>query len=430
MALKPLALAAVLAAVSSTAYLLAAEDSFVEISELMDAGWKPSSKGLEAARERYEALRADGKLSPAVTYAYALVQMRNRRYADATRLLDQVLATDKNHTAARRAKVWVSMVGQNYDAALVELEKLAKNLPVEKADARSEADAAPDSGAEFIGRVMGFVDGPAASAVAGQTRADYRKRLVAPLTPTQRQAFEQGYNAVTRRFAELDLDRQQTKADAKASQEERQEITRKELEQERANLAQEKTNLQSRAEKVEADFKRELTDLDAQVRPLITRQTRLEAQGAAITREMAGIQVEIARLLELADLAEDPVDAARFSAEARRLDAALVRYDIDLRTVNRDLAEVAAARVALAARRRTAIARQQSETDRLDRRATQVRNTEKRIGVEEKRASRPVAGNTAAVASLSAKARAFSTYEDFPFEEERARLLQSLNPEP
>jgi hypothetical protein len=350
---RPLICIAAIVAVLFTQASQADDDSFVEVSALFEAGWKPSSKGLDVARERYEALHEAGKIDPHVSYAYALVQMRNRKYDDAKRLLDEVLRASRDDAEARRAKVWVLMITQNYAAGLAELEILAKNLTAQKADTSSEAVSA---GSEFIGRVMGFVDGPAAGAVADAVRADYRKRLLTSLGPMGRQSFEEGYQAVQRRYAELNLDHQQTKADAKADEEDRQKRIREELERERKGLDQEKTSLAARSEKVDADFKRELADLDAQLRPLVTRQTRLEAQGAAITREMASLQVEIGRLLELADLAEDPLEAARLRAEARRLDLELGRYDVDLRAVNGELAGVAAQRITLAGRRQAAIA--------------------------------------------------------------------------
>jgi hypothetical protein len=141
---------------------------------------------------------------------------------------------------------------------------------------------------------------------------------------------------------------------------------------------------------------------------------------------MAGLQVEIERLLVLADTTEDAADAFEFRAAARRLSVALGRYDIDLRGIHGELAGLAAQRVQLAARRQAAVARNRAEIDQVDRRLSDLRTTERRITNQEKKANQPVAGNTAAVVAMAAKARAFTTYEPFPFEEERARLLQSL----
>lgn len=403
---------------------LAGQVDFVEVAELLDAGWKPSSRGLEAAGEKYDELQARANGDPRITYAYALVQMRNRRYDDARRLLDEVLKADKDHRAARRAKVWLLAVTKNYAAALVELETLVKSMPRDDADA--EAQAEYDRIAEFAGRVVGFVDGPGAASLAPHLRADARKRVLAALPPTRQPAFERGNEAILKQFAELDLDRRQSKEDAKADAEERQARVRDQLERERAAIAQERGALKARSDKLAAELDKELADLDAKLRPLATRQNRLEGQAAAIQREMASIQVEIGRLLELADLAESPIEAARLRAEARRLDQALGRYDIDLRGINRDLAGIASERVALEGRRRAAIARKQAENDRIERRAIELRNTEKRIAGDEKRVNQPISGNTGAVASLAAKAGAFTSYEEFPFEEERAKLLQSF----
>jgi chromosome segregation ATPase len=336
--------------------------------------------------------------------------------------------------AARRTKVWVLTITQGYAAALVEMEKLAKNIAAEnravEKQSTQQSPPAPEanesSAAEFLGRVMGFIDGPAARGVAAHVRADYRKRLVATLSTADRQLFEQAYNTVQKRFAELSLDREQTQADAKADQQKRQEQVQKELERDRAAVAQQKSSLQARSEKLADNVKQEVADLDGQARPLVTRQTRLEAQGAAITREMAGLEVEIARLLELSDISEDNTEAFELRAAAQRLSVALGRYNVDLRAINAELATLAAQRVQLAARRQAAIERNRAETDQVERRLSDLRTADRRISTEEKKANQPFGGNTAAVVAMAAKARAFTTYEPFPFEEERARLLQSL----
>jgi hypothetical protein len=130
--------------------------------------------------------------------------------------------------------------------------------------------------------------------------------------------------------------------------------------------------------------------------------------------------------LLLADSSEHEFEALELRAAARRLSIAQGRYDVDLRAINAELATLAAQRVQLAAQRQGAIARNRAEADQVDRRATDLRTADRRLSTEEKRASQPVGGNTAAVVALAAKARAFTTYEPFPFEEERARLLQSL----
>jgi chromosome segregation ATPase len=335
-----------------------------------------------------------------------------------------VLATDKKNVAARRAKVWVLTIMQQYAAALVELETLVKQVAAAPASDDSTPDAAPLI--EFAGRVLGFIDGPAAAALNEHVRSDYRKRLVAPLSATERKSFDEGYNAVQRRFAELNLDRQQTRADAKADEQRRQERILQELERERAAVAEEKSALQGQAEKVASEAQREVANLDAQLRPLATRQTRLEAQAAAIVREMAGLEVEIARLWELSDLVEDPAEALRLRAEARRLDLALGRYGVGLRAVEGELEAVAAQRITLARQRQLTVAQQRALGERIERRSADLGRAERRIATQEDRANQPPGGVTAAVVSLSSRAKAFTTYDDFPFEEERARLLQSL----
>ncbi len=417
-------LAAVFIAGVSRAQESRVDDTFVQVSALFEAGWKPSSKGLAAAEALYRQIQAGGRPDPRLSYAFALVQMRNQKYDDARKLLDLVLAADKTNVHVRRAKTWVLMITQKHSAALLELESTLKSMAAAQADAGPETDAGRLI--QFAGRVMGFIDGPAGSALGEPARAGHRKRLLGMLTGEQRQTFVEGYAFVQRRFAELNLDRQQTTADAKADEQRRQERNLEELERERAKLAQHSTQLRERAETVVADFKETLTTLDSQHRPLAARQARLEARAAAMVREMAGLEVEIARLLELASLVEDPVEALQLQAEARRLDLALGRYRVNLRTIEAELSGVAAQRIALARQQQVAVAQQRANADRLERRAADLRRAERRISSQEDRANQPASGVTGAVVSLSNRAKAFTTYDEFPFEEERARLLQSL----
>jgi hypothetical protein len=426
--LKPFVLIAVCAAVSIAPFSRAADNVFVETAALIEAAWSPSSEGLSEAQTLYDKLRQQGRASPRVTYALALVYMRNLKYDEAKRLLDQVLAAKQDELGARRAKAWVLMITRDYPAALVELENLVKQVvAIQK--------ASPEPGnerlIEFAGRVMGFLDGPAATAVDPHVRTDYRRRLDGLLSAAQQKTFDGGYREVQRRFAELDLDRQQTKADAKADAELRRERIVESLKREQAAIDHEKDSLQSRAETAASEVKSELDRIDARLTPLTTRQARLEAQTAALVGEIASLQAEVARLLDLSDWVGDPLEALRLRAEARRLDTAWRRFDVDLRTTQGELAGVAAQRVTLVGERQAAVARQRALKGQVDRQLSDIRRSERRLTSDLDKATQPISGNTPATHSLAIRARAFTTYETFPFEEERARLLQSLSsPQP
>jgi hypothetical protein len=436
MSTKPLVLFAVLAAVLPAEDANAQDDTFVQVSALFDAGWKPSSRGLAAAEALYHKMQAGGRPDPRLSYAFALVQMRNHKYDDAGKLLDRVLAANPADIHARRARIWVLAITQEYAAALVQLESLMKQIAAAPAtenrqtELATPADGEPgtetDRFANFAGRVMGYIDGPATPSLNEQVRRQYRSRLAGLLSGRQRNAFEEGYTFVQQRFAELSLDREQTAADAKADEQRRQERILDELARERAELKEHDSKLREQAKEVTADFKEALTTLETQQRPLAARQARLETRAAAIVREMAALEIQIAQLWEWAGWTEDPADALRLQGEARRLDLALGRYRVDLRTIEAELTGIAAQQVALARQRQVTVAQQRARADRFERRATELRRAERRISGQEDRANQQPSGVTGAVVSLVNRAKAFTTYDEFPFEEERARLLQSL----
>jgi len=395
-----------------------------DVERMMSAGWKPSSTALEAAARRYTQLETQSPANADVTYAYAIVQLRNRKYDEAARLLGEAIEARPKDLNLRRARIWLSVLMRNYSAALVDMDALSKNLPAENDDPDAEERSLQQ--VQFIGRIFGFLEGPAAKQASAKQVDEHRKRILGRLNTTRKSAFAAGYEAVAERYAELDLQRDHAKSTAKADEEEFKERERETLGEQRDAIANEKNELYEKARDVREAVKKEVDRIDEELVPLNVEFAQLESEAQLVRSHIASLQIEINSLLTLADQDEDPDEAFRLQAAAGRLEATLSRDRYRYRQLDSAARRVNVRRSSLDQQRRAAVATGHGDLNRLDRRDRDLTKTKKRIAGEEKRASQPATGSTPRVGSLTTQATAFTSYEEFPFEEERQRLLAQI----
>jgi len=400
-----------------------------QIAKILEIGWGESFRVLEPAREQYELVREAARRDPRAPYAMALVCVKHGKHAEAARLLDETLALDPRHVAAREAKIWIDVLLKRYPAALAQIEELGGILPNE--GLRGLADEAAvqaryRESARFLGRLFGFLEGPAEKAANPDRVAESKTRVLLKLTPSQQEEFAAGRKAVLDRFGEFFARREQAKEDELAGQKKKQEEDTKRLAEERAAVAANQQGLQKQAAQTREELEKFLSELAKQMAPLDREYSRLYAQGVAVRNRLVDYDRDIDRLLRLAELAKEPAEAARLRLEAERLDVLRDRLSVDYRLRQAEASRVQAAQAAILNQRDTAIARFNAEAKRLGKEQFKLAQDEKRIAREEDRARKPPTGNTDRVHVLSQKATAFTTYEPFPLEQAKSRLLESL----
>lgn len=392
-----------------------------ELTEIFDAAWKPSIRGLQMAQSQYDELVRQTPGDMRVKYAFALVLMKNRRYEDASKLLGDILAVDKSHLPARRAKAWINMLTKKYPAALVDLDHLSQQLPPESND---DVENQYRDAAAFMGRMFAFLEGPAQNAVANHTLADYQAKICGRLGGARLSAYNTAFRATADRFAELTQSQAQTKADAKAEGAEQQARDKEDLEQNKAALAEEQNALQARADKAKADTQKEVADLEIKARPLQTQLARLQSEANMWANNLAAAQSDINLLLSQASMTNDPNEQAFLRGQAGAISVNADRFAFNLQRVNNQIAGVNQQLAVLEGQRQASVGRYQAEMGRIDGRNADLRKTEKRLGFDERKLKEPVTGLTPRVRNMSLVAGALPTYDDFPFEEERERVMR------
>lgn len=395
------------------------------ILKLLDVGWATTPQGRIAADAQYQevAVAAAGD-ARGLTAAW-LVLLQQRRYDEGLKRLDEHLAITPTDLQALRAKAWTQTILKNYAAALVTADKLSQQLAA--APPATEADrAVHDELLGFLGRLLGYLGGPVASSVNQEQRKAAEKQILSRLSEARQPLFEEAFNGVLSRFISMTDESADARDKAVATAKAEQEKTLAEIEADRAAGAAREKELDARRKKQQEDFRYELDQIAKEDRPLVTQLAQYEARAGALNRDLLLFQTDIDRLTRAAAAEKDPVRRQQLIAEADRLTIVAARIDGDLVAVNRLARGVQGQRAALATRQTELQNATAVQIQRIDGELTDLAKRDRRNEAIEKRASRPSVGPTSKVRSLSAQAAALTTYDQFPLEAAKAKLLESL----
>ena len=395
-----------------------------ELSQLLDVGWGASSRALGPAEQHFEAAQLASPGDQRAIYAFALVNLKHRRYARAAELLDEALASHPEDLFARQAKTWLLVLTKKYDAALVEVEAIGEVLQSD--DSRKARPEAATETAHFLGRSIGYLAGPAEKAVDQALLERAVKKLEAGFSTAEARAFDQGRDDVLKQYDELSLRNDQARTDALEEETEHKERLAQQLADERAAVAGQKSEVDELASKARSAVDAKLAELEQQIAPLNLAFNRLEASSRPIGARIADLDRDIGGLLHDADDSPDPQERAYLRREADRLSRLRNQHEVQYAALDAEARQINAQRSVLANQRQQAIVQYEEAMQRLGREAVNLRKREKRVAVEERAVARPASGNNAGVRSQAARVAAFTTYHQFPLEQERQRLLKTL----
>ena len=414
------------------AFVLAAPPSLADdaaereaIAKLLDVGWAATPKARAAADAQFDVVRLLSGPSPAALEASLLVLLQQRRYDDASKRADDLLARNPADLTAQRAKIWIAVVSKNYAAAMLAADKLSRQLADDPPRADDE-QAIHDDLHAFLGRIFGFLGGPAAENVNQDDRKASERQIADRILDTRRAKFEEARDGVVAKFLELtgdkDEERQRVIDQAAASRDK----TLKELESENEAIAGRLKELDDRKSKLQSELRDEVAQIAKDDQPLVQELARLDARARAINRDLLFYESQISQLREMAAGEMNPTRRQFYEMEIDRVAFAAARLESDLFSVRRLVDSAQAQRAALVARQRRAQAAAADQAQKIDKESSNLAKRDRVNEALEKRVNKSPIGTTSKTRSLAAQATALSTYDQFPLEASRQRLLESL----
>jgi len=380
------------------------------VDKLFDVGWKPSFTARQPADRQIEAIRQFASGNHVAEYAYSIVLIKQRRYAEAGASLDQVLHVDAKNRHAQKAKVWLSVLMKRYAASLLEIDRLN--------------DLFADTEARFLGTIIGYLEGPVATQVSQVAVRDRREEILMSMDKAEQAQFEAARQNVAERFASFTTEKTDTERKAKEQAEKEREVLLKDLEKQREQMATRRKEIEPKKQKLLSEMKAEIAEIEKQERPLVRQLARIESQAAVVRRELLLISSDINRLRFRAERERDPIIRNQLRLEADRLSFLARRYDNDLLVFERRAVVVNSERVELLRKFQIARTSYQTQLDQISRELGEIGKQERRNSVDQKKGLKPAQRDRRRSRALAAKAKALTTYLNFPLEAEKQRIRE------
>lgn len=392
------------------------------LTRMLEEGWGVQRQAREAAdtyRQRLSALATD---DAEAEFAHALVLTKQRRFADAAAVLQPLATQADTPVAALQMLIWLEVVQGRYDAALARIAPLAERVTGDQTLPGLEADEA----LLFLGRIVGFLEGPAASQVAAASVDRQARRVLEILEPRQVRLFEQGQADVTEQYAEFIAGSAASRQQAEEAEAQQRAAALDELAQGRMEIADRLAVLRNEQAQSAEAADEAIANLEEEAVPVQQDLAALEGAAVLPRRRIADISFEIQRVESLLpDLPNGP----ERDAAIRRLDRlAWLRagYYDDLRQLDAQ-AEVLEIQLALLGERRARVlADLQRELAAIDDEVGDLQGSLQRMERQQQRLDRPARADTREARGLEARATSLSTYDELPLETLKAEFLAEL----
>ena len=402
-----------------------ANEATAAIARLLDVGWSIKPQARAAADAQLDEVRRLAGADLRALEASWLVLMQQRRFDEALKRIDEHLVKEPDDLAAWRAKTWVQAVLKNYAAAFLSADRLS-NLIASRPAMNDDERSAQDDAIGFLGRLIGYFGGPAADNVNQDERKTLERKVLERLEASKRPLFENARNAVLAKFIEMTDDSADARELAVAAAQAEKEKTLADIQTERERIEARVKELEERRSKLDSELKSELDSIAKQELPLVDQQARLNSQADLLNIELLGYSSQIATLQDLAAKEKDPKLKQNYLFQINSLTFAFSRIDADLLAIGRSVARLQSQRAGLVARRNQAQLATANQIERIERDLGEINKRERRNDGIEKRANRTKAPSNGKSRALAAQATALSTYDEFPLEAAKVKLLESL----
>lgn len=401
------------------------------VVKLLDLGWQTAPQARQKVDSLVSGLPASAKADVRVQQAYLLAVLKQKRYPDAGKRAEAMVARNPQDYLAWHAKIWLAVLSKKYPAALVDIQGLCESLPepAEQAKQPKEFNAV----GKHLGHLVGFLEGPAGSAVKESERDTCLKTILARLNPASSEAFEQARREVQQEYKKLLSEQGLAEVDAEEKAEQKREDLRKDAAAERESADKGREQVAEERRKLQEEYRAQMNSLAGDERPaqiqLLQAQTTALNLQAEITRIAAQIGRAEAILRELdsrkskdrdrnADLQRDQVrrEVDRLRIEGSRFQAQLQECQRLGTLAQTRLNEIAQRRLIAQDAYGKKVGMTELELADLKRRDAKADAAEK--------TARKTTGDKRRSTAVGTRAAALTTYVPFPLDEEKQKLLR------
>jgi hypothetical protein len=402
-----------------------------------------AKKGVEQAAAMSGEADWKALTDPRLQYCYGILLLKNNKYDDA---LKQFGSVEDLYLPAMRAKIWLNVLREKYEAALSDMPRIVR--AVQQAVAAEKQTSNADSADErrfldevyipWLGELVGYIAGPGAAklgeakAKAVQERCKTTEAEIFKLIDDRhRKLFESGRQDTLDAYAEMTGAQHSAREEGIEKQKKEQAEAKERLDETKAKLDTEKRELESKSSKADEQLRNDLASIDRQLADIEQRKKPLDNRARQLTQQINTLEQEITSLTNrraqaitakdtaTADRLKITIDQRTTERTARRGEFGQVQSQVE--DLVRQSAPLNNKRQLLMRQHEKTAGNIAKEAKGLDRRAQMVQRGQRD-------ASKNAPGQSGKAKSVAQAATALRTYVDLDVEHERAEILKTIAP--
>jgi hypothetical protein len=417
---------------TATASLAADPDAAkAQTKALLEKAWTKS------AAARTLADQCDLKSPPLqghyqVAMAHWLVLMKqgsNDSYDKALESLESFFTSNPPAGSALlglRAKAWIQVTKKTYGEALKTADRLAQAVTASSMESSANVPANHAEAIEFLGHVVGFLEGPAEKSIDDNALKKFEATVLARFDEPRKKLFHDAKTAVATEFAKYVDKVADAKDDSKAAAAAAKQDKQSGIAADGAKIKEDADKLAKEQQQLRDEFLKRMDSLNRQEVPLRQLYMGLQNQLTTANNTLSQNQTTVQNIrLQV----NGEKDANRRQQLQNNLQQAQNNLDTAQRSADNISFQVkqAEANYNVIQQNKAVLVREAQA------KGFQLENQMQAIGVDQqkneakaKRVAKSKAGPSPKAATLGIEASAFRTYDTFPLEESRDRLLTAV----
>jgi predicted nucleic acid-binding Zn-ribbon protein len=399
---------------------LVAQDPAAETGlEMLESTWANRLEFREKADALF--LAADAQNDSDLAYAYLLTKIRQADYRDAIKAANHLLDVNPDHTGGHRARTWLLLLTRQQSSALAALQSYD-----EANDKLDEASLERAENLRAIGRMHGYLAGPSADAISEANLDTVRNAILDGAGEAEIDLFVEQSNGVIDRFNAIIEKKEVTDAGLLDEAKKEQVTELENLEAESKKLEVRQAELQPAIDQTEKEASAAIAKIESRALPLQANLQELSSQAQAIQIDLNEVILDAQNYERLAARERDPDLRQRYLIRADRLRSLANRYEFSLDGLYRQIRSVGAALEAVQLELLNTQARYNAQLNRLNQELGNTVKKQKQNEGQTRRVSKPVRVTGGISKALENRAGSIKTYENFPIELERQKLVERL----
>jgi len=398
-----------------------------EVARLLQQGAALTPASLAACREQYQEIKSSAPQNARVDYAWAVVLLQQRKYAEALPVLGTCIRANPAELDAACWYVWALVQSRRYDDEIAAMRHVGRRAAEEQLSPQDMRRRA----AHFLGQLFGYFELVKPGGARPEQVSKVKNELLAVLPSGLRDAIDEGRAEVAARFMSLKDDREAQLAARAAEAARRHEDAAKSLDDNRRTAADRQAELAESTEKI-LDVTREATVLQRQISSLSQDRLLLATQimvAQSRLRELYGnreINIDIPGIQN--PTGRGPIVEERRTNTALDLDRAAraQQLSLALAALQKQVFDIDRKLISLGTRAEQLRGVGATQSNSAAQNEAELRKAAKRADNLEKQVLR-IEREKPPTFTLTTQMRSLSTYLPFPFEAEQARVLDRLD---